>query len=219
MNKKNKIIREDITQYIAEHTSDLPNYMHKLERETHLNVLMPQMISGNDQGMLLKLLSQLLKPETILEIGTFTGYASICLAQGLNAQGHLYTIDINEELEDIIIKYIHKAGLSNKITFMKGNAINIIPTITKSFDLVFIDADKKNYPKYYQLILPKLTEGGIILVDNVLWKGKVVDSEKFNDKDTVAIREFNKMVQQDKSVENTILPIRDGMMLIRKLKS
>ena len=219
MKKKNRVVPKNVSEYIDLHTSALEPFMDELIRETHLHVLMPQMISGRVQGVALKMLSSMLHPKSILEIGTFTGYSSICLAQGLSADGHLYTIDINEELEDIINKYVEKAGLTGKISFLKGNALDIIPKLYQQFDLIFIDADKRNYIKYYQLILPKLSDNGVILVDNVLWDGKVADYKNFNDKDTKAIREFNKLVQDDINVENTILPIRDGMMMIRKLKS
>jgi predicted O-methyltransferase YrrM len=208
---------ENVAKYINAHTSELPKYMHDLERETYLKVLMPQMLSGNVQGMALQLFSQMLQPENILEIGTFTGYSSICLANGLTPNGHLYTIDINEELENMAKQYFKKAGLADKISFLAGSALQIIPQLKKQFDLVFIDADKRNYPKYYEMVLPLLTDRGIILVDNVLWDGKVADSAQFNDKDARAIRAFNEMVHNDNKVWNTILPIRDGMMMIRKV--
>jgi len=217
--KENNIFPENIAAYLEAHTSLLPEYMQSLERETYLKVLMPQMLSGNTQGISLQLFSMMLQPQNILEIGTFTGYASICLAQGLSSKGCLYTIDINEELEEIAKKYFKKAGLQNQIKMIVGNALQVIPQLEKSFDLVFIDADKRNYANYYELVLPKLSDRGIILVDNVLWDGKVSNTAKFKDKDTLAIHAFNQMVQNDDRVWNTILPIRDGIMMIRKVKS
>lgn len=217
--KKNNIFPDNISDYLEAHTSVLPAYMQSLERETYLKVLMPQMLSGNMQGITLQLFSMMLQPQNILEIGTFTGYASICLAKGLASNGILYTIDINEELEDIAKKYFEKAGLQNKIKILAGNALQIIPQLDISFDLVFIDADKRNYANYYELVLPKLSDRGIILVDNVLWDGKVSNTAQFKDKDTLSIHAFNQMVQNDDRVWNTILPIRDGIMIIRKIKS
>ncbi|MBT34351.1 MAG: methyltransferase [Thalassobius sp.] len=219
MNKKNRVLSEELAEYIDAHTSELPPYMDELVRETYLHVLMPHMISGKVQGVALKMLSSLLRPKKILEIGTFTGYSSICLAQGLQSDGQLFTIDVNEELEEIIEKFVTKAGLSDKITFLTGDALEIIPKLDHVFDFVFIDADKRSYADYYQLVLPKLSDDGAILVDNVLWDGKVADIENCNDKKTKIMRKFNKMVQDDPNVENTILPIRDGMMMIRKKKS
>ena len=217
--KKNSVISAELDSYIEQHTTALPTYMQDLERETYLKVLMPQMLSGNVQGLSLEIFSRLLKPKNILEIGTFTGYSSICLAQGLEKNGHLYTIDINEELEDLAKTYFAKAELKDKITFLSGDAQEIIPKLDKEFDLIFIDADKRNYAKYYEQCLPKLSERGIILVDNVLWDGKVANKENFSDKDTISLRKFNAMVQTDNRVINTIFPIRDGIMLIMKRQS
>ncbi len=217
--KKNNVLSPQLAEYIDRHTSALPNYMQELERDTYLKVLMPQMLSGNVQGVFLQLFSKTLCPQYILEIGAFTGYSSICLAKGLTPKGHLYTIDINEELEELAKTYFAKAGLQDKTTFMCGDATQLIPKLDKKFDLIFIDADKRNYAEYYRLCLPKLTDRGIMLVDNVLWDGKVAHREQFNDKDTIALRNFNEMVQADTRVMNTILPIRDGIMLISKHKS
>jgi len=214
--KKNSVLSEEVEDYIEEHTSALPNYMHALERETYLKILMPQMLSGHVQGVSLEIFSRLLQPKNILEVGTFTGYSTICLGKGLQKEGHLYTIDINEELEDLAKTYFAKAGLQNRITFLVGDAQKLIPELNIDFDLIFIDADKRNYTKYYNLCLPKLSNRGIMLIDNVLWDGKVANKEKFKDKDTIALREFNDTVQSDPSVINTILPVRDGIMLVMK---
>jgi predicted O-methyltransferase YrrM len=177
---------------------------------------MPRMLSGHLQGNVLAMFSQMIQPKTILEIGTYTGYSAICLAQGLQEGGKLYTIDVNEELETFVRNNIAKAGLSNEIELHIGKAADIIPTLPVEFyDLVFIDADKINYAIYYDLIVNKVRKGGFIIADNVLWSGKVITDA--NDKDTIAIKNFNKKVQEDNSVFNTLFPIRDGLMIARKL--
>ncbi|MDW7695722.1 O-methyltransferase [Flammeovirgaceae bacterium SG7u.111] len=209
------LIEKKIEDYITEHSSSEDGALKALDRATHLHVLMPHMISGHPQGLLLTMLTQMLSPKTILEIGTFTGYSAICMARGLQPDGLLYTIDKNEELQPIVEKHVAEAGLSEKIKPMFGNAMEIIPTIESLFDMVFIDADKQNYSNYYQLVVDKVTSGGLIVADNVLWKGKVAD-EEMKDKSTRAIRDFNKMVQEDERVTNTILPVRDGLMIARK---
>lgn len=175
---------------------------------------MPQMLSGHVQGNFLSLLSTLVQPKRILEIGTFTGYATICLAKGLSNDGLLYTIDINQELEHICNKYFEKAGLRKKIISLYGNAMQLIPDLNEIFDLVFIDADKANYSNYYDLVSDKVEPGGLIIADNVLWSGKVLDEKK--DKDTVAIDNFNQKVQDDNRVENVLISVRDGLMIVRK---
>jgi len=175
---------------------------------------MPQMLSGKVQGQFLKFISQMLQPACVLEIGTFTGYAAICLAEGLPENGKLFTIDINEELEAIARTHIEKAGLQNKIIQIIGNAVQEIQQLNETFDLVFIDADKQNYSLYYDLVIDKVRSGGFILADNVLWSGKIIDEQK--DKDTKKLAEFNDKVQQDNRVENVIVSIRDGIMMIRK---
>jgi predicted O-methyltransferase YrrM len=211
------IIPENIEKYCLNHTTDEDDLLKKINRETHLEVLYPRMLSGKWQGNFLKMISCMLKPQKILEIGTYTGYSAICLAAGLSENGLLFTIECNSELEDRIKNYFQLSPKCNQIKLLIGNALDVIPTLNHSFDLIFIDADKVNYLKYYQMVFDKLTAGGIILVDNVLWSGKVVEIDKYNDKDTKAIHEFNEYIQNDKRVENLLLPLRDGIMMIRKL--
>jgi predicted O-methyltransferase YrrM len=175
------------------------------------------MISGKLQGAFLTFIAKMIKPENVLEIGTFTGYSTICLAEGLPQTGKIDTIEVDMELEDIIRKYVSKSGYENQINLLLGNALEIIPNLNKSWDLVFVDADKKDYLAYYKLILPQMKKGAVMLVDNVLWSGKVLNDVPENDKDTKAIMAFNDYVQQDANVKNMILPFRDGMMLIEKL--
>lgn len=209
------LLPEDLENYIQQHTSAESIVLRELDRQTQADVLMPRMLSGHVQGRFLSFLSKMLSPRFILEIGTFTGYSAICLAEGLTDDGELHTIDINEELEDLVSSYIEKAGLQDKIIQHIGNALDIINTLDVIFDLVFIDADKVNYLNYYKLVLPKVRKGGIIIADNVLWSGKVVEDGKTS-KDTRAILDFNDAVQQDESVENVMVSIRDGLLLIRK---
>lgn len=209
------IVNPEIEEYIKKHCSEEPHVLKELDRETNLRVLMPRMLSGHVQGRLLSLLSHMIAPKNVLEIGTFTGYSAICFAEGLQADGIVHTIDINEELEEQVSNYIRKAGFADKIRQYIGDAMEIIPSMDIEFDLVFIDADKINYLNYYNLVLPKLRSGGFILADNVLWSGKVVDQGNIK-KDTQAILDFNKVVAEDKRVEKVILPIRDGIQIIRK---
>lgn len=209
------LVSEAIENYIDQHTSNEDVVLATLNRQTQTDVLMPQMLSGKVQGKLLSMFSQMLQPNRILEIGTFTGYAAICLASGLTENGKLITIDINEELEDMVKEFVAKANLTNKIEMKIGDATTIIPTTNEVFDLVFIDADKKNYATYYDLVFEKVRKGGFILVDNVLWSGKVLQAEK--DKDTLAIDLFNKKVAADSRVEVVIISVRDGISVIRKL--
>lgn len=212
------LLSETIDHYIEEHTSPESEVLKELNRETHLNVLMPRMLSGHVQGVVLKMISHMIQPKRILEIGTYTGYSAICMADGLTNDGLLYTIDINEELEDMVKNYIEKMGMEHKVKQLIGNAMDIIPELEDTFDLVFIDADKANYANYYKLVFDKVRVGGYFLADNVLWSGKVADSRK-QDKDTVALREFNTLVQEDERVENVMLSIRDGLLLARKIKA
>lgn len=210
------IIDPNLEEYIQDHSSEEPELLKKLNRDTYANVLMPRMVSGHVQGRLLSLISKILQPKSILEIGTFTGYSAICLAEGLAPDGHLYTIDINDELEEMVNKYIEEAGMRNKITNLYGKALELIPSLNIKFDLVFIDADKVNYLKYYTQVKEKLNPGGVILADNVLWSGKVTEDVHSANKDTKAILEFNKVVREDEEMEKVILPLRDGLTLIRK---
>ena len=206
-----------IEDYITAHTSAEPELLQKLNRETHVKVLFPRMMSGHLQGKFLQMISWMIRPERALEIGTYTGYSAICLADGLKEHGLVHTIEINPELEDFIMNYLEKAGLSDKVKLHIGNALDIIPELNESFDLVFIDADKENYLNYYNLIFDKVRKGGFILADNALWNGKVVESKKRPDKETEGIIKFNDFVQNDDRVENVLLPVRDGIMIVRKI--
>jgi len=205
---------EEIEKYAEDFTSPESEVLRELNRETHAKIYMPQMLSGHLQGATLKLFSQMIRPKRILEIGTFTGYSTICFAEGLADDGIIHTIDVNEELEPMVRKYFSKSGLENKIQFHIGRAMQIIPTLNETFDLIFIDADKENYPNYYDLVFDKLRPGGIIIADNVLWNGKVLQEKQ--DKDTKALVEYCKKVKSDSRVECLLLPIRDGLMVARK---
>ena len=207
----------DIEKYIELHSSEETSILKKLNRETNLKVLMPRMLSGHLQGKFLEMISLMIKPRQILEIGTYTGYSAICLSAGFCKGGIIHTIEKNSELEDIANRYFNKAGIKNKVKFYLGDAMNIIPDINEIFDLVFIDADKENYLNYYNLVFNKVRKGGFIIADNALWDGKVIESDYKDDKETIGIVRFNDYVQKDKRVENMILPLRDGLMIIRKL--
>ncbi|HEY5692448.1 MAG TPA: O-methyltransferase [Cyclobacteriaceae bacterium] len=210
-----EFLREDLQRYAEQHSAHESELLRKINRETHLSVLMPRMLSGHLQGRVLSMISKMIRPVQILEIGTYTGYSAICLAEGLRPNGKLVTIDINEELQEKVAGYFEEAGLSQMVDYRIGNAIEIIAELTNAFDLVFIDADKENYSTYFDLVIDKVESGGYILADNVLWSGKVLASKP--DKDTKAIIEFNKKVSQDSRVESVLLPIRDGIMLMRKV--
>ncbi len=211
------IISPDIQTYCDSHTEPESEVLKKLNRYTCANVLQPRMISGHFQGKFLAMLSKMIKPKYILEIGTYTGYSALCLAEGLHDDGKLITIDINPEQEDIITKSIEGAGLKNKVQFIVGDAYNIIKTLPYQYDLVFIDADKQNYLKYYEQVLPLVNSGGYIICDNVLWSGKVVEPDALlKDKDTIAINQFNDFVAKDARVEKILIPIRDGIYVCRK---
>ena len=204
--------------YCEDHTSQEDDLLKKITRETQAKVLMPRMISGHLQGKLLEFFVKMLRPKTILEIGTYTGYSGLCMVRGLAENGKLITLDINDELEKMVRGFFDESGLSDQIDYRLGNALEILPSLEGPFDLVFIDADKINYTNYYDLVIDKLSTGGIILADNVLWSGKVLpEGRKKLDKDTAAILDFNRMVQDDPRVENSLLPIRDGIMMARKL--
>lgn len=209
-------IDDKIEAYALAHSQPESEVLKKLNRDTHANILMPRMLSGHMQGNLLSMLSNMIQPKQILEIGTYTGYSGICLAQGLQEGGKLHTIDINEELEKMARSFFDEAGLINRINYYIGNALEIIPTIKEKFDLVFIDADKKNYAAYYDLVFDKVNDGGYIIADNVLWSGKVLDAPEKMDADTKAIDAFNKKVHTDNRVEHMLLPVRDGLMIVRK---
>lgn len=205
---------KQLQAYIENHTSEEDALLKKINRNTHAQVLMSRMLSGHVQGRFLSMMSKLVKPKNILEIGTYTGYSAICLAEGLQQSGKLITIDVNEELEGRVRPYFKDSGFGDKIDLRIGDARKIIPTLKESFDLVFIDADKENYSTYFDLVIEKVPSGGLILADNVLWSGKVLDSKP--DKDTKAIIEFNKKVHEDPRVENLLMPLRDGVMMILK---
>ncbi len=206
-----------IEEYIKNHTSEEDSLLADLDRETNLKVMYPRMLSGHLQGKFLEMISCMINPKTILEIGTYTGYSAICLAKGLSVDGVLHTIEINPELNNISDRYFDKSGMKFKIQQHTGSALDIVPKIKEIFDLVFIDADKENYLNYYNLVFDKVNTGGFILADNALWAGKVVESPDKQDKETKGIIEFNNFVQQDKRVENMLLPLRDGIMMVRKI--
>ncbi|OQX72393.1 MAG: methyltransferase [Bacteroidetes bacterium 4484_249] len=210
------IINPKLEKYIEEHTSSENELLAQLNRETHLKVMFPRMLSGHVQGKFLEMISYMLRPEKILEIGTYTGYSAICLAKGLKKEGRLHTIEINPELINISDKYFIEAGLKNQIIQHVGSALEIIPDLNEMFDLVFIDADKENYLKYFHLIFDKVKKGGFILADNALWDGKVVESKTQDDKETEGIKKFNDYIQNDKRVENILISVRDGILMIRK---
>ncbi|PWH86837.1 O-methyltransferase [Brumimicrobium oceani] len=211
-----EFLDEKLEDYVNAHTSPESEILSELNRQTHINVLQPRMLSGHLQGRTLSFLSKIIQPQRILEIGTYTGYSAICMAEGLKENGELITIDVNYELEDMVKSYIEKAGFSDQIEMKVGNAMDIIPKLDKNFNLVFIDADKSNYSNYYDLLIDDLPKGAILIADNVLWSGKVVEEIKKKDKDTEALKIFNKKIQDDDRVENVLLPIRDGLMMIRK---
>ncbi len=206
-----------LAAYADSHTSEEDPVLKKNNRETHAKVLLPRMLSGHLQGQVLKMMSHMIRPMQVLEIGTYTGYSAICLSAGLQAGGLLHTIDINEELSEMVNRYIAESGLTDKIKLYSGNALDIIPTINEQFDIVFIDADKVNYPNYYNLVFDKVRKGGYILVDNVLWSGRVIEDYEKMDKDTKIMHNFNQMIQNDTRVENVLFPIRDGLMVARKI--
>jgi predicted O-methyltransferase YrrM len=212
------MIDEELLDYCEKYSSGEDKLLQFIRRQTHLKVLKPRMLSGPLQGKLLEILVRLSGGKSVLEIGTFTGYASIFLARGLASSGRLTTIDINEELEDMVRGIFNQSGLADIVDYRIGNALEVIATLPESFDFVFIDADKRNYVNYFDLVVDKMRPGGLILADNILWSGKVLaKNRKKLDKDTAAILAYNDKVQNDPRVENVILPIRDGIMLARKL--
>lgn len=208
---------EKLDNYIVQHTEIEPPHLAELNRKTWIEILNPRMIAGHFQGRVLSMLSQMIQPQKILEIGTFTGYSAICWGEGLAEGGEIHTIDINEELETIAQSYVGKAGMKEQVKFHIGDAIELIPTLDYQWDIVFLDADKANYSNYYHLVFENVRKGGYIIADNVLWNGKVIDPKTWEEVDTKAILAFNEMVQNDDRVQNVLLPIRDGLMVIRKL--
>jgi len=213
-----KFLPDEIESYSEAHTEHESELLQSLNRETYAKVLNPRMLSGHLQGRFLSMISRMIRPENILEIGTYTGYSALCLCEGLARNGRLVTIDINEELETMTRKFFGKSSFSEQIDYRIGNALDIIPLLSDNFDMVFIDADKMNYISYFNLCLAKVRKGGFIIADNVLWSGKVVQSEiKRTDKDTQLLIEFNRLVHEDPRVSNILLPIRDGLMILQKL--
>ncbi|GAB2788194.1 O-methyltransferase [Rhabdobacter roseus] len=212
-----EFLPKDIETYTEAHTEAESELLRALARETHAKVLRPRMLSGHLQGRFLALLSRLLRPRRILEIGTYTGYSALCLCEGLATDGTLTTLDVNEELESLTRRYFEQSGYASRIDYRLGPAAAIIPQLDETFDLVFIDADKLNYLTYYQLLIDKVRPGGLILADNVLWSGKVVPVPGQRiDKDTQALLDFNRTVHEDPRVSNLLLPIRDGLMILQK---
>ena len=206
-----------LDKYVCEHTANESDLLKKINRETHLEVLQPRMLSGHFQGRVLSMFSKMIRPERILEIGTYTGYSALCLAEGLTPNGKLVTIDINEELAARVRGYISESTYAKQIDYLVGNAMELIPALNEKWDIVFIDADKDNYINYYHLVFPMVKVGGYIIADNVLWSGKVIDSSQ-QDKDTSLLREYNQLVHQNDRVEEVLFPIRDGLMIARKIK-
>ena len=211
-----EFISQELDNYIVNHSEDEPPLLQQLSRETHLKILQPRMLSGHYQGRLLSLISKMLNPTAILEIGTYTGYSALCLAEGLQKNGVLHTIDINEELYDFQRKYFDASPYGQQIIQHIGNAIDIIKTLDHQFDLVFIDADKEDYPAYFELVINKLKKGGVILSDNVLWSGKVIEPLVEGDEATTALLQYNQMLKNDPRIETVILPVRDGLTISRK---
>lgn len=211
-----EFISQELDDYVCAHTEKEPQLLYELNRETNMNVLRPRMLSGHFQGRVLSMISHMIAPKTILEIGTYTGYSALCLAEGMQEDGKLITIDLNEELEDLVNDFVNRSEHKGKIHTMIGDAMEIIPGLNEEFDLVFIDADKSNYLNYYNMVIDKVPSGGYILIDNVLWSGKVIEPIEEEDLDTKTLVELNKVVHEDDRVQEVLLPVRDGLMLVRK---
>ena len=213
-----EFLNEALQKYVEDHTHEESPLLKQINRETHAEVMRPRMLSGHLQGRVLAMLSHMIQPRAILEIGTYTGYSAICMAEGMVADGKLVTIDKNDELEERVRSYFKAANLEDSIDYILGDAMELIPSMEMTFDLVFIDADKVNYTHYYDMVLDKVRPGGYIIADNVLWSGKVVPEGRNKlDKDTQVMLDFNDKVHKDTRVENVLLPIRDGLMILRKL--
>ncbi len=210
-------IPEEINQFSENHTTAESALIYDLNRQTHIQIMIPRMLSGHLQGKILSLFSHMIKPMNVLEIGTYTGYSALCMAEGMQKEGVLVTIDKNEEIEEFTQSYFDKSEFTNQIDYKIGNAIDIIPTLDLEFDLVFIDADKINYSNYFDLIIDKTTQGGFIIADNVLWSGKVVEPLNSKDKDTKAMLDYCEKIHNDPRVENVLMPVRDGLLIARKL--
>lgn len=205
-----------IEEYALKYCDSESDLLKELNRQTHLNIMQPRMLSGHLQGRILSSYSKLIKPNSILEIGTYTGYSALCLAEGLTSNGVLHTIDLNEEIASFTQNFINKSEFNKKIKFHIGNALDIIPNIDLKWDLVFIDADKENYSNYFDLVIEQVKTGGWIIADNVLWSGKVLETTDKNDLETQSLKNFNKKVKSDSRVSNLLLPVRDGMMIMVK---
>ncbi len=212
-----EFIDPKLDEYVCNHTDNESELLYELNRQTHIRALNSRMLSGQFQGRLLSMIAHMIQPQNILEIGTYTGYSALCFREGLAENGKITTIDINEELEDFVREFIHKAGAENQINYVIGDAMKLIPDLNEEFDLVFIDADKENYCNYYDLVFDKVKIGGYILADNVLWSGKVIEAYEKADKDTQILMDYNRKINDDPRVENILLPIRDGLMLARKI--
>ena len=207
---------EIIEKYVADHSAPEPELLAELNRETWQKVLVPRMLSGHIQGRILSMLSHMISPKYILEIGTYTGYSALCFCEGMKPDGELHTIDINEELKEIQDKYFGRSEYGNMIHRHIGNALDIVPDLNKEWDIVFIDADKENYINYYEMVLPNVRKDGFIIFDNVLWSGKVTESIDESDLDTATLHQLNENLQTDDRVENVLFPVRDGLMIVRK---
>ncbi|MBT3442998.1 MAG: O-methyltransferase [Flavobacteriaceae bacterium] len=212
----NEFINKDILDYVELNSQQEPTLLKELNKETHLKILNPRMLCSSYQGRVLSIISKIIKPKKVLEIGTYTGYSALCIAEGLDKNGIIHTIDINEELKEIQNKYFKKSGFENQIHQHIGNAIEIIPKINECFDFVYLDADKENYDKYFDLVIDKIVSGGVLISDNVLWSGKVLNN-KNKDLITQKLIEFNQLVKKDKRLDTIILPIRDGISISRKI--
>lgn len=210
-----EFLNEDILAYLEHHCPAEPELLKKLDRETNLTVPYPNMLTGHMQGRFLSFITKLLRPQNILEVGTYTGYSAICFAEGLAPDGHIHTIDQNPEVEDIAMRYFREAELQDVITRYDGNAMEIIPEMEMEFDLIFLDADKENYPNYLGLLKDKLSPNGLLMVDNTLWNGKVLHPAHSGDQETKGIQKFNKMVKEDPELDSFLLPLRDGISMIR----
>ena len=208
--------QEDLEGYILSHIDSEPDLLKKLNRDTYVNVLRPRMLSGHLQGRILKMFCRMIRPTKVLELGTFTGYSALCIAEGLPENGVVYTIDNNEELEEFVGNYFEQSPYKNKIRQLTGDALNTIKTLDETFDLVFIDADKREYLQYYEAVFDKVNQGGFIIADNTLWDGKVIEEIDPNDDQTIGIMSFNDFVAQDTRVEKVIIPLRDGMTILQK---
>lgn len=205
-----------LDDYILTHSDEEGSLLSALSRDANVNLLRPRMLSGHLQGRILKMFCRMLRPRRILEIGTYTGYATFCMAEGLEEDGLIYTLEINDEMEDFIMKYLPQSPCKDRIKLYFGDALEIIPTLDETFDMVFIDADKRLYSEYYELVLPKVRPGGLILADNTLWDGKVLEQPLSSDKQTVGIQDFNEKIKEDTRIEKVILPLRDGLTMIWK---